>query len=155
MSTHARRRDEASICEALELVLFLFAPDLRGHTGAVEDTVDVDLHHFGVVRELAVHHGSLGPRDSRVRYENIQSIVELFGLGDYGFFDSRGVCDVYLVGFACGEVSVGVRVGKEYEFCTLDVELFLNLLGSCQRFLIAVVPYHHVCSRFSEPTSDC
>lgn len=152
MPTHTARRNETPIREALEFILFLFTPDLGCGARTVEDAVDVDLHDFAVVRELAVDHGALCPGDAGVGDEDIEAVVELFGLRCYGFFDRGGVGDIHFVCLACA-VLASDQGGIEWVL-TPDSEFFLYLLGSCQGLFVAVVPDDHVCSGFSVCAGD-
>jgi hypothetical protein len=101
MPAHAGRGDEAAVSKARKLVLLLFTPDLAGCARAVENPIDIRLHHFLVVRNLAIDHRALRPRNAGIGDENIEPIVEFLCLRSYGFFDSFGVLYIDLVGLAC------------------------------------------------------
>lgn len=107
-AAHARRSDEASIAEILNLLPaaidaleFLAAPDPASGTGAEEGAVEVGGDDFAVVLDLAVDGWTLGPRHARVGDEDVQTGVEVGNdLVDDGV-DFGLVGDVELVGFAC------------------------------------------------------
>src|SRR3954452_10688679 len=80
MPTHARRRDEAAVGETGKIVLPLLAPDLAGRARAEENSINVGFHHFVVMRDLPVSHGTLCPWDTSIGDEDVKSIVEFLGL---------------------------------------------------------------------------
>jgi hypothetical protein len=51
-----------------------------------------------------------------------------------------------------GPVGVGMDVEAYREPAYSDAELFLNLLGTREGFLAAVVPYNNICASFCKTT---
>ena len=107
-ATHARRSDEASIFEILNLLPvaidafeLLPAPDPACSTGAEEGAVEICGDYFTIMFDFAIDGRTLGPGNSRIGNEDVETGVE-FGddLVDDGV-DVGLVGDVELVGFAC------------------------------------------------------
>lgn len=109
MPTHTRRAHKATITIILQLlaiqpltaVLVLAAPNFSRSAGAVEDAVQVGGDDFVVVRELAVDHSALGPRDTGVSDEDVEAAIEIAHVGLHDLFDIFFACHVALVCFAC------------------------------------------------------
>lgn len=107
-ATHARRSDKASILEVLNLLSatidaleLLSAPDPASSTSAEEGAVKISSDDFTIMFDFAIDSWTLGPRNSRIGNEDVETGVEV---GDDLVDDGVDVClvgDVELVGFAC------------------------------------------------------
>ena len=107
-AAHARRPDEASIFEILNLLPaainaleLLSAPDPAGGTSTEKGTVEIGSDDFTIMFDLAVDGWSLGPGNARIGNEDVQAGVEFgYDLVDDGV-DIGLIGDVELVSFAC------------------------------------------------------
>jgi hypothetical protein len=165
MATHARCRHKAAFPKSwLELrpvdrsLLLLLPPPMYARCPrTVERAVQICCHDLSVVVQLAFDGGALGPRDARVRDEDIEASVQVADAG----FDSGGDGfegdDVYLVCFACFPLlSVFITSNKwdvgglQWNVHTLHSINLLNVLGLFNSFLVAVVPDRDIGACFSQ-----
>lgn len=108
VATHGGSGHKAPICEVGKLVavdvgsLFLLPPPVSsGVLGAVKGTVQVNVHHTRVVVKGPINHGSLGPGDTRVSNEDVQTSIEVLHSLINSLLDSLGVCNIDLVSLGC------------------------------------------------------
>lgn len=108
VTAHASSGDERAIGVVLQLLavqsgslLLLPSPVRGGGLGAVEGTVQVGHDDVLVVVDLAIDHGTLGPWNTRVGDEDIETAVELLDDVVDGLFNWSVFLDVHLVCLAC------------------------------------------------------
>lgn len=104
MSAHGSGSNKAAVGVVLQLLsidicslLLLASPDVGSRPGAVESSIEIGIDNVSVVIELTLGHGTLGPWDSGVGDEDVETAVELLDDGSYGFFDRFRILDVDLV----------------------------------------------------------
>lgn len=108
VTTHRGSSHEATVVEVGEgfsievgTLLLLALPVGSSSLGAVEGTVQVNANNLGVVGKRTVHHGALGPWNTSVGNENIQTAVEIADRLVDGLLNSFGVGDITLVCLGC------------------------------------------------------
>lgn len=110
-----------------------------------------------VVGDLAVDGGTLGPRDTRVGDEDVQAAIELLDDVVDLLLDVGLVGNVDLVGLACTpELLSAMRSIKVLtrQRLTLHAILLLDLGGTLDGLLVAVVPDGDVGAGLSETLGD-
>lgn len=104
VTTHRSSSHEATVGEVFEglsikvsALLLLSLPVGSSGLGAVEGTVQVNAYNLAVVRERALNHGTLGPRDTSIGNEDVQAAVEVLNALVDGLLHGGSVGDVTLV----------------------------------------------------------
>ena len=147
------------------LLLLLSSPVYACNPSTVECAIQIRGNHLPVVIQLAYNCWALCPWYTRVGNEDIEAAVEF---SDYGF-DRSGDCfeggNVDLVCFTCSTFLVSLCAPIRSRpagsvFClnggrTLHTVGFLDILGLCDGFLVAVVPDCYVGSSFGECVCYC
>lgn len=107
VTAHRGGGDKAATSEVLELVaedvgaLDLLSPPVSsGRLGTVVGAVQVGVDDIQVVVNGAVHHGALGPWDTRVGDEDVEAAVEVLDGLVHSLLDLLSILDVDLVGLA-------------------------------------------------------
>lgn len=105
MTAHGGSCNEAAVGEVLQLVavqvgtlLLLASPVSSSILGAVESAIKVGVDNVVVVLVGTVNHGTLGPRDTSVGNEDVETTVQLLNGEVNGLLDGLDVPDVDLVG---------------------------------------------------------
>lgn len=122
MPTHTRRGDETPITVVLQLLpenihaaLVLLSEYLTRGFGAVKHAVEIRRDDAFVMRELAVDHPTLRPRDPGVGDEDVQTPAQVVDAVVDDFASVGVVCDINLVGLAFCKWSVTCYVLNELE----------------------------------------
>jgi len=152
VTTHACGGNKAAVSVVLErlaveasLLLSLSSEDLTSGNGAVPDTIDIDSHDLVVVRELTLEHWSLGPWNTGVRHEDVETAVELLDNLVGEILLGLCICHITWVCLACEMIRQHrSRLEAERKLRTLDAELLLDLSGLGLGLLVAVVPYCNI-----------
>ena len=108
MPAHGSRGDETTISKALQLfavyvssLLPLSPPMFSGCYGAVEHTVQIRCNDLLIMGDLTIKSWTLSPRDTCIRYEDVETTVEVFDALIGGFPNLIDIRDIHLIGFAC------------------------------------------------------
>lgn len=115
VTAHRGSSNEATVGKVGELVavevsalLLLSSPVGGGCLGAVEGPIQVNADDVAVVFERAVNHGALGPGDTSVGNEDIETAIEVLDNGVCGLLNSFGVGNLNLVSLGCSKQIVSV-----------------------------------------------
>lgn len=111
VTAHGSSGNEATVGEVSQLVavdvgtlLLLTTPMRSGSPGTVECAVQINVHNVTVVLDGPINHWTLGPGDTGVGNENIQSAIEILDHCIRGLLDGLGIGDLDLVGLGCGKM---------------------------------------------------
>jgi hypothetical protein len=166
VATHGGGGYKATICEVGKLVavqigslLLLPPPVSSGVLGAVKGTVQVNVNHTRVVVKGPVNHGSLGPRDTRVGNENVQTAIEVLHSLINRLLDSLGVCNIDLISLGCEKLGslcpiylTGIKSSSEL-ILTLYTILGRNLSRPLCTLRVGAPPQGNVGTCFSQTLS--
>ena len=160
MTAHGSSGHEAAVGEVVQLLavdvsaLLLLSPPVScRRLGAVEGAVQINVDYTRVVIQRAVDHGALGPGNTGIGDENIQSAIKVL----HNLIDGRlhGICvgDLDLVSLGWGGVSkvyLATGGGGVWELRTLDAVLGGNLGRPLVATAVGTPPQGDVGTGFSQ-----
>lgn len=147
VAAHGRGGHKATVCEVGKLVavdigsLLLLPPPVdSGVLGAVKGTVQVNVNHTRVVIKRTIDHRSLGPGDTRVGNEDVQTAIEVLYSLINSLLNSLGVCDINLVSLGCTKL-VSFLLFDQNEKDALCTP-YLEAISAARSGHLVLVPYH-------------
>lgn len=163
VTTHGSSSHEATVGEVFEglsikvgTLLLLSLPMGRSSLGAVEGTVQVNAHDLRIVRERALNHRTLSPRDTSIGNEDVQAAVEVLDALVDGFLHSSSIGDVTLVCLGWNRmlaVECESNQGLYSLKHTLNVMFLCNLSRTLRTFGVGVVPHGNISTSLSKTMS--
>lgn len=164
VTTHGGSSHETTVCEVGELVaiqvsalLLLPAPVASSSLGAIECAVQIDADNIAVVFDRAVHHRTLGPGNTGVGNENVQTAVEVLDNSVDSLLHGLGVSNLNLIGLGCskqsGQLPILTEVPNDVSR-TLDSVLLSHLSRTLRTLGVASIPHGHVGSSLGQTVSD-